>query len=233
MHKILCVEDGPETIMILEATLRGHELVFAKNLKEAQAALSTGTFSLVFMDIELPDGSGLDVMASFADQLGSVPVIFLTSKSDFASKAAAFSLGADDFVMKPFEPKELRLRVDAKLRRVSTESVSKRVLKLASLVCSLDEQRIYKDHGKEQVELTTIEFRIFALLARTPNKIFARAEILERVWGQTIAVTDRAVDVHISNLRKKISGTGVTIEAVIGSGYRVQVRPEATAPRSA
>jgi DNA-binding response OmpR family regulator len=221
MHRILCVEDSPEVRLILEATLRDHQVTFASTAREATAILSRDRFDLVLMDIELPDGNGLELMATWADQLRHTPVIFLTGKKDFASKVSAFSLGAEDFVLKPFDPQELKLRVDSKLRKASRDGEEKTLLRIGPVICNLAEQRLFKNNGHDTIDLTTLEFRVFHLLAQTPNKIFSRTEILERAWGESVSVTNRAVDVHISNLRKKLIGSGVGIEAVIGAGYRI------------
>lgn len=223
MQRILCVDDAPEVRLILEATLRGHHLTFAATSKEATQILAREKFTLILMDIELPDGNGLEIMAEWANQLRHTPVIFLTGKKDFASKVSAFSLGAEDFVLKPFDPQELKLRVEAKLRRASREDEEKSLLRVGPVICNLAEQRLFKNNGSEMIDLTTLEFRVFHLLAQAPNKIFSRSEILERAWGEAVSVTNRAVDVHISNLRKKLAGSGVGIEAVIGAGYRISL----------
>lgn len=223
MLPILCVEDTSETRLILQATLNTYQLQFATTMKEAVALLEKDQFSLVLMDIELPDGNGIEIFASFADKLKGVPCIFLTGRQDFASKAAAFSLGAEDFVLKPFDPRDLKLRVDSKLRKVQDANTQAKELRIGNLLCLLEEQRIVNQTTNEALDLTGREFRMFYLLAKSPNKVFTRAEILERVWGGGVSVTDRAVDVHISNLRKKLAGTNVTVEAIVGSGYRIQV----------
>lgn len=224
MEKILCVEDGEDTLLLLAATLDSHQLIFARTLKHAIQCLTSEVYSLVIIDVDLPDGSGLEVLAATSEQLRGTPIIFLTGKSDFATKVSAFSLGADDYIQKPFDPKELRLRVDSKLRKTAHLRRDDTSFKMGPVTVNVQEQRIYSsDACSKPIELTSLEFRIFQLLARTQNKIFSRDEILDRVWGNSFAVTDRAVDVHVSNLRKKLAGTGVTIEAVIGSGYRVLV----------
>jgi two-component system response regulator TctD len=119
MYKILCVEDEADVQAVIKATLRAHRLVFAKTVKEAEMLINRDRFSLVIIDIGLPDGSGLELLATLGERLSSTPVIFLTGKTDFASKASAFSLGAEDFIIKPFDPRELKIRVDAKLKRNS------------------------------------------------------------------------------------------------------------------
>jgi two-component system alkaline phosphatase synthesis response regulator PhoP len=223
MHKILCVDDSPETLVLLDAVLKDYQLTFAHCVAEAIEALRHNQFSLALLDIELPDGSGFDIVANQPELLNETSTIFLTVKSDFASKAGAFSLGADDFIIKPFDPKDLKLRVDARIRRVIQRQQDLTVLRVGPVVCNLDEQRLFKGSGQETIDLTSREVRIFSLFARTPNKIFSREEILDRVWGYSVSVTDRAVDVHVSNLRKKLGGSGVSIEAVVGAGYRLSI----------
>lgn len=225
MFRILCVEDTPEVRLILKATLAAYDLVFAVTMKAALELIEKEKFSLVLMDIELPDGNGLEIVAASTEKMRGVPVFFLTGKQDFASKAAAFSLGADDFILKPFDPRDLKLRVEAKLKKIAEIKFESTLLKIGDLVCHLEEQRLVKSATGEQIDLTALEFRLFYLLAKTPKKVFARNEILDRVWGGTVSVTDRSVDVHISNLRKKLVATSVTIEAVVGSGYRIQLLP--------
>lgn len=228
MRPLLCVEDTPDTRLILKATLGAYPLQFASTMKEAVECLNSEQYSLVLMDIELPDGNGLEIFASFAEKLKGVPFIFLTGRLDYAAKAAAFSLGAEDFVVKPFDPRDLKLRVEAKLRKVQSAAPGAQDIRVGDLQCLLEEQKLVKQSTGETIELTGREFRMFYLLAKNPNKVFTRAEILERIWGESVSVTDRAVDVHISNLRKKLSGSSVTVEAIVGSGYRLQIEPAVT-----
>lgn len=229
MDRILCVEDAPDVLMILEATLGKPRLTVATTLKDAYTLLQDQKFSLVLLDIELPDGNGLEIMASLNDRLADTPVILLTAKKDFASKASAFSLGADDFVVKPFDPRELKLRVESKLKKIASAAEDRDSFRVGPLVCRLQEQRLFIDGNRRPVDLTSLEVRILHLLSRAPNKIFSRSEILDRVWGDSISVTERAVDVHVSNLRKKLAGSGVGVEAVIGTGYRIIVERDSVA----
>lgn len=225
MMKILCVEDSPETLNILRATFNGHEIHTASTLGTAREQLLSEKFSVLLLDIELPDGNGMDLCADLPDLNKDLPVIFLTGKQDFPTKVSAFALGAEDFVQKPFDPKELRLRTEAKARKNQQMLKAAKIIQVGEIICNLDEQRIYSSRSPNKaINLTGLEFRILVLLARTPNKIFTRQEIVERVWGGDSDVTERAVDVHVSNLRKKLQLTDVNIEGVIGTGYRVLVR---------
>lgn len=222
MIKILCVEDSPETLAILRATFSGHEVHTASTLETARAQLRVEKFSILLLDIDLPDGNGMDLCADMPDLNKNLPVIFLTGKSDFPTKASAFALGAEDFVQKPFDPRELKLRTVAKARKNQQLQKAAQLINLGEIVCNLDEQRVYSSRAPHKmINLTGLEFRILVLLAKTPNKVFSRQEIVERVWGGDSDVTERAVDVHVSNLRKKLLLTDVKIEGVIGTGYRV------------
>jgi DNA-binding response OmpR family regulator len=224
MHKILCVEDADDNLLILQVMLKGYEVVIARSVKEAKEILQRESCCLILLDLGLPDGDGLEIMAELLSATQATPVIVLTGKTDFESKLDAFTLGADDFIVKPFDPKEVRLRIDSKLRKLSTQVQQQESIRVGNLNCQIAEQRIFSLGSKEPIDLTSLEFRLFYLMARTPDKVFSRAEILERVWGTAISVTERTVDVHISNLRKKLEGTDVGIEAVVGLGYRILLR---------
>lgn len=220
MRQILCVEDSPEVRLMLETALGDYLLTFATSLREARQAIAASSFSLVLLDIGLPDGSGIELMAERASLLSGVPVIFLTGRDDLASKASAFSLGAEDFIRKPFDPIDLRLRLDARIRKASEGVSSRGFVRFGSVTCRTEEQKITWGTN-EGGHVTSIEARLFAVMAQTPQKIFTRTELLDRVWGQGISVSDRVVDVHISKLRKKLAGSGVSIESVTGTGYRI------------
>ncbi len=223
MFRILCVEDASEMVEILTTTLENHQLTFASTVKDALRLLDSMSFSLMLLDVALPDGSGFEILAHLQGTQKSIPVICLTGKKDFGSKVSAFSLGADDFIQKPFDPRELKLRVDAKLRKTEGSKQAQDFLRIGDLISSAEEQRLRRSSDDRCIDLTTYEFRIFHLLARTPNKVFKRDEILSRIWTDSLSVSDRTIDVHISNLRRKLQGTQVTVETVIGTGYRISI----------
>lgn len=223
MHNVLCLDDCPSVLEILESTLNHHRLFLANSIESAVELLKKHPISLALLDVSLPDGTSLELAASQPLLLRNVPVIYLTSKNDFSTKVTAFSLGADDYIQKPFDPRDLRLRVDARLKKIQESKQAALVLRLGNLICDINEQRVYDSQGSQAFPLTGLEFKIFHLLARHSTKIFTREEILERVWGTECSVTERAIDVHISHLRKKISKSNVSVEGVIGLGYRLQV----------
>lgn len=221
MQKILCVDDAPDVLLMMEQIFQGYDYSLASSLRQASGLVDRTKYSVILLDVELPDGNGFDFLTTSVGRLNGSQIIFLTGRNDIASKASAFSLGADDYVVKPFDPTELKFRVDAKLRKAASAATQQSLLRVGGLICNLQDQTVCKTDSGAPLDLTFIEFKIFRLLATTPNKIFARSEILDRVWGHAVSVTDRVVDVHISNLRKKIMECGVTIEAVIGTGYRI------------
>ena len=221
MNRLLYVEDSAEVSMILAATFADFQCRHAKTIAEARESLASEDFDLLLLDIELPDGSGLDLFAELKDHQVQTPAIFLTGKDDMPTKAKAFKLGADDFVKKPFSPEELKLRVEAKIenqRRIIQNQVE---LRFGDVVCKLAEQKAYivGHNGPTALDLTLIEFRILLLFMREPEPVHSRKQIVERAWSQGTNVTERAVDVHVSNLRKKLKSSKLEIEAVPGEGY--------------
>ena len=223
MDRILCLEDSEDTILILTSALENYSIVFARTVSEALDFIRQEVFALFLIDIELSDGSGFEFVSELSPTMKDCPLLFLTGKQDFASKASAFSLGADDYITKPFDPRELKLRVDARLkRRIHTESEKDQWI-VGDLICCPQEQRLCKKGEMKSIPLTSLEFRIFCMLSKEVHRIFTRDEILTRAWTDSVAVTDRTVDVHVSHLRRKISGSSVQIETVIGTGYRIKI----------
>lgn len=226
MDKILYVEDTQEAVLILKNTLREYNLHVCSTLKEAGQLITENQYKMIIIDIELPDGRGHELMPLLQKNLHQTSVLFLTSHSDFHEKLTAFSLGAFDYVQKPFDPRELKLRVDAQIRRMNTQEEENQVIKIGGLTCNLEEQKIYiNKEGKKAMDLTGIEFKIFKLLSKTPKKVFPREAILEKIWGDSITITPRTVDVHISNLRRKLTDTDVSILHKHGHGYYILSSP--------
>lgn len=223
MKTILCVEDNAEIQILVEAALDQHRVTLASTLADAKTLLKKQTFDLVILDLELPDGDGMKFLTEIGD---SVPVFILTGKTETANKVIAFSLGVDDFIAKPFDPLELRARVNAKMKKTATAHDQQAVMKFKDLTIDVEKQRvtIVKPAGAPgTISLTSIEFRLLLTFARSPDRVFSRTQLLDKVWGSDIAVTDRTVDTHVGHLRKKISGSNVKIETVLNEGYRLLV----------
>ncbi len=228
VQRILLVEDGADFILVVQKTLSTFfDLSVAKTYDEARMQLNQQEFDLLLFDINIPGKSGLELFAELSTfkHNASTPVVFLTGKSDISTKLTAFSMGAEDYLVKPFDPLELKARVEAKLKRaralkVVGETISKGDMQI---LVSLQRVKLLEGSAQEEVDLTSTEFKILAHLARQEGKTFSREELKTSVWGQTTHVTDRTVDVHVSTLRRKLKHKSVYVESVRGVGYRFRV----------
>lgn len=222
--KILFVEDTPETQLILQSLLKDYKVITCVSLEEATRSLNHGPFAAIILDIELPDGDGLRFLAECPDAIKKQAAIFIISgKNALANKAMAFTYGADDFISKPFDPIEVKMRIDAKIRKMSEQNSSNENFKIEDLMVNVAEQRLYLENENEavQINFTSLEFRIFTFLSKNRDKVISRDEIINHIWGGRVHITDRTVDAHIAHIRKKIAPSRVKIETVFGSGYKL------------
>jgi DNA-binding response OmpR family regulator len=223
--KILVVEDAPEYADLL-ATLLGQanfEVHAVDNGADALTAVTTVGPALVLLDLTLPDGDGLDVCRQLRSS-STTPVIMLTGRTDEIDKVLGLKLGADDYVTKPFSPRELLARIEAVLRRaVSIAPPVPRVLQHGPVQLSPDLRTVEVDG--EAIDLTRIEFDLLAALMRQPTVVQTRAALLETVWGEDWYGDDHVVDVHIANLRRKIDRGRPTsiVRTVRGVGYGLEL----------
>jgi DNA-binding response OmpR family regulator len=217
---ILAVEDERSIRKLLRLYLdeAGYTVTEAADGAEALAKMRTGGIDLVLLDLMIPEVDGLEVCRRIRADNPSVPIIMLTARDDEASRVTGLEMGADDYVTKPFSPRELVARVKAVLRRVQGEQeltgplrAGRVELDPVSRTCRLD---------GDDVELTRLEFDLLAELAAHPNVVFTRERLLERVWGYQSGVGGKTVDVHVANLRRKL-GKDLPIVAVRGVGYRL------------
>jgi len=187
-----------------------------------QKSLATGLPDLVILDLMLPDVDGIDVCKDLKREARTahVPVVMLTARGDELDRVLGLEIGADDYVTKPFSPKELVARVKAVLRRHSQKEHDDTV-ELADGVI-MDTKRYEVTVRGRKLELTTTEFKLLEILAQRRGWVFSRDEILSRLWGDEKAVLDRTIDVHITNLRKKLGKAGTLIENVRGVGYKLR-----------
>jgi two-component system catabolic regulation response regulator CreB len=222
---VLVVEDEPaiaESIAYAlgKADLRTRQ---AGTLERARAELAHQT-DLLLLDLMLPDGSGFDLIAEVTARAGARPaIIVLSSRDAEADRVRALEMGADDYVVKPFSPREVTARVKAVLRRASTTERSEPLLRL-----SAETRRA--TFGQHELELTRVEFELLALLMSKPGHVFSRASIIDSVWGPGFALSDRTIDSHIKALRKEIARAGgppASIETVRGIGYRTSSEHDA------
>lgn len=178
--------------------------------------------SLIVLDLMLPGMDGLEICRKVRGQ-SDVPIIMLTARGDDIDKIVGLELGADDYLTKPFNPRELLARVKAILRRTDRKSApSSEAVVVGNL--SIDADRRVVSVGGRDVDLRMKEFDLVYVLARNPGRVFSRERLLEVVWGYDFAGETRTVDVHIAHLRHKLEGMTPNIETVWGVGYKLEMR---------
>ena len=220
---ILIVEDEPDIRELLNFTISrsGHSVIEAETAEDALTILDRGTPELIIIDWMLPGMDGIDLAKKLrADELTKeLPIIMLTARGEESDKLRSFEAGIDDYVTKPFSPKELMARIKALLRR--TGAPDDQSLSVAGIRLDLASHRLFIN--EEKVTIGPTEFKLLELFMRNPNRAFNRAQLLDRVWGRSVYVEERTVDVHVLRLRKilKPSGRDHIIETVRGLGYRL------------
>lgn len=220
---ILVVDDERAIRRLLRMYLTdaGFTVAEAADGEAAVDQVRMGGIDLVLLDLMLPGMDGYEVCRRVRE-LGSVPVIMVTARTDEAHRITGLELGADDYVVKPFSPVEVVARVKAVLRRVSAPPDPNRVLRAGS--AQLEPLSRRATVNGEEVELTRLEFDLLAELAAHPRVVYTRDRLLEKVWGYQSPVGGKTVDVHVANLRKKL-GDDIGIVAVRGVGYRLEPGP--------
>ena len=218
---ILVIEDSKDYQLIIEATLKSEfNLTFANTGHEALQCLRVHNFDLVLIDVVLPDMSGLQICEFLKSQntTQNTPAIMLTSKDSVEDRIHGYERGADDYINKPFHSKELLTRVRSKINK-SKSSQAQQIL-IPGLEIDLQKQRIWSTSENRQLHLTGIEFRMFLCFAQRIDHVLSREQILDIVWPNNLSVSERTIDSHISNLRRKLAGLNMEINAVHSCGYR-------------
>ncbi len=217
MARILVVEDEPAIRLLLVKSLKlvGHACASAPDGETARELLREEHFELILLDVMLPGPDGFSLMR----HTGGTPVIFLTAKTALEDRVRGLTLGADDYITKPFEMEELIARVDAVLRRASPQ---RRVVHIAGLTVDLEGRTVSR--GGCFIECTPQEFTLFEALLVNRNIALSRSKLLEIAWGYDFEGDSRTVDVHIQRLRKKLS-LEEHIKTVYKLGYRLETAP--------
>jgi len=216
--RILIVEDEPAIAESLEFALQreGFETEIAAGYAQAEAARSWPT--LIILDLMLPDGNGRDLLRLLRAEARATPVIVLSSRESESDRVSALEDGADDYVTKPFSPREVVARVRAVLRRSSAADPE------AAPDIGVDRRGRQASFAGRALELTRVEFDLLAELWESRGQVYTRAELIDRVWGSGFVMTDRTIDSHIKSLRRKLEGAGAPenlIQTVRGVGYRL------------
>jgi DNA-binding response OmpR family regulator len=222
MTKILVVDDEISISDLIEMLLKREQynVATACDGKSALAIFDSFKPDLVILDLMLPDINGHDLCKEFTKRR-KTPIIMLTAKNDIVDKVLGLELGADDYITKPFDSRELIARIKAVLRRLESKAEDNAILEHLDLTVDLKNKNVYKN-GKH-IELTLREYELLELFAGNPQKVFSREELLLKAWGYDFMGDTRAVDICITRLRKKIeddSNNPKHIITVYGFGYR-------------
>ncbi len=204
MRTVLVVEDEPEIARIAGDYLQraGFAVRIASDGKSALAFARSAKPDLIVLDLGLPDIDGLDLTRSLRKE-SRVPVVMLTARGDESDRVVGLELGADDYIVKPFSPKELVARVRAVLRRADG-ALDAGAETIRAGEVTLDVPRMRVTAGSREVELTATEFQLVAALARQPGRVFTRAQLLDILDGAAIESYERAIDTHVKNIRRKL-----------------------------
>jgi len=224
--KILVADDEPKIVDIVSLYLKkdGFSVKTAYNGKDALKIFREWKPSLIILDLMMPEMTGEQVCEAIRKE-SNIPIIMLTAKSDENERIKGLSIGADDYLVKPFSPRELVVRVRTVLRRFQPNEVMADILTFNEGELEIDATRHeVKLHGKI-VELTPNEFKLLLVLAKNPHRTFNRTELLEKVQGYNFEGYDRTIDAHIKNLRKKIETDQKNpkyVKTVYGMGYKFE-----------
>jgi len=221
--RIAVIDDEPDILHLVEIHLRktGFETALFPDAGSFLRALKNRTPDLILLDLMLPDMDGFDVCRRLKQDpvSAAIPVIMLTAKGQEPDKVHGLEIGADDYITKPFSPRELVARVKAVLRRAGKGMAE--IVTLKEML-TIDPERFEVRLHDNPVVLTPVEFKILHLLASHKGKVFSREKILDHLWGNEKAVIDRTIDVHIKNLRDKLGEAAAVIQNVRGVGYKVE-----------
>lgn len=226
-RRILIIEDEPaiREMVCFAMERAGFDCVQANDAEEGQACIADRVPDLILLDWMLPGISGVDLARRLKREelTRNIPIIMLTAKGEEADRIRGLDVGADDYVVKPFSPRELVARINAVLRRVSPETPEP-VIEVDGLV--LDSVGHWVSAKGQRLEMGPTEFRLLHFFMTHPDRVYSREQLLDRVWGRNVYVEERTVDVHIRRLRKAIEARGhdKLIQTVRGAGYRFSTR---------
>ncbi|MFR8103770.1 MAG: response regulator transcription factor [Clostridia bacterium] len=224
METILLVEDNDSIIKGLEYTLKqeGFEVVIAKSFKEAMERIKEKTYTLILLDISLPDGDGFEICKRVKERQDT-PVIFLTARDEESNVVLGLDMGADDYVTKPFRVRELISRIHTVLRRYHKESEKQNIIQIQDVTVDVNKMAVYK--AGEEVILTALEYRILLMLFHHMGQTITREQILEKIWDLAgNFVNDNTLTVYIKRIREKLEDDPTNpqiIKTVRGIGYKV------------
>ena len=226
--RILIVEDEPAIAELIAVNLRhnGFQPVWAIDAESAQRELDEILPDVILLDWMLPGETGLVLarMWRTSSRIKTVPILMLTARGDESDRVAGLDAGADDYIVKPFSPRELLARIRAVLRRRVPES-SGGIVKMGDLQLDADTHRV--SLADKPIKVGPTEFKLLQYLMRHPERVHSRGSLLDKVWGDHVYIEERTVDVHVKRLRESLGEAGNMIETVRGAGYRFTPNPSA------
>lgn len=228
LPRILIVEDESAIAELISVNLRhnGFQPVWAMDAESAQRELDEVLPDVILLDWMLPGESGLALARRWraAARTKTVPILMLTARGDEADRVAGLDAGADDYIVKPFSPRELLARIRAVLRRRVPESAGG-LVKVADLQLDADTYRVsWQD---KPLKVGPTEFKLLHYLMRHPERVHTRGMLLDKIWGDHVYIEERTVDVHVKRLRESLGEAGSMVETVRGAGYRLTASPSA------
>ena len=232
---ILVIDDEKDLIELVRYNLEkeGFDVIAATDGQAGLEVVKKHRPDLVVLDLMMPGLDGLQVCQRLRSdpRSGRIPLIMLTAKATEADRVVGLELGADDYITKPFSPREVVARVKAVLRRTAPQEDDRQVIRSGDVTIDLSGHEV--NYRGQRVSLTATEFRILEFLAARPGRVFSRDEIIDAALGSETAVFDRTVDVHITAIRRKLGGGGELIETVRGFGYKFRHAADAVAAQGA
>lgn len=219
---ILVIDDEPDLVELVQFNLNkeGYEIIVAQDGRSGLEIALKLVPNLVVLDLMMPEMDGLEVCRQLRSdpRTRQIPIIMLTAKAAEADRIVGLELGADDYLTKPFSPRELVARVRALLRRASSSQESPKVIRQGELLIDLTRHEVsYQGKG---VTLTPTEFRILHFMVARPGRVLSRDQIIDAAVGNEMAVFDRTIDVHIAAIRRKLGAAGDRVETIRGFGYK-------------
>ncbi|MGE4131915.1 MAG: response regulator transcription factor [Bdellovibrionales bacterium] len=226
MRKVLLVEDSLVTQEVVKTALYDIcELTIASDCAAALLLSEQSRYDLVLLDVNLPDGSGFEFYSKLKDMktFSSTPILFLTARAETEDKVAGFALGADDYIVKPFDIVEFKARISAKLKNLVQLRTSQDEQTYGPFEVKLSIQRISRRDGEGleiRLELTANQFKVLHYLLKNQDRVVTRKELLDEVWGEGVHVTNRTIDTHVYSIRQQLGEMASCLQSVHGKGYQ-------------
>lgn len=226
MYNILIVEDAIDYQKIISQLLNEYHVTCVDSAEEASLQLRNKKFDIILIDINLPgrDGYSLITEIQSDNELKEIPIFCLTGRIQVTDKVTAFSLGADDYITKPFNVIEFKARVEVKLKKTLRRKMDERKVIVGDIEIDHSRHRVCINNSqkKEEINITPTEFKILNCFVRGLEQVFTRDQLLIAAWGDDATVLDRVIDAHICSIRKKIKNSRYGIKSVKGFGYKLE-----------